>query len=128
MKAKPTITLDKSSQQSLSNTESTVQSVYDDLTDIGDQVDISKMTLEQLKEEFKKFRREHDTFKWEVKQIIGEEIEKHMEPLIKEMKLLTTKKTSTVYIQKFRILPLANIKEGCAKILYAIKKVFTRRA
>lgn len=124
---KPTIELNEEAKQSLSNTESTANSIYEDLSDIGDQVDISKMTLEQLREEFKKFRKEHDNFKWEVKKTISDEIEKQIAPLVEQINLLTTKKTGTIYVQKLKILPIDFIKDGCDKIIYAIKKILTRR-
>jgi chromosome segregation ATPase len=95
----PQMQLDEKSQQLLSNTDSTVHQTYEDLKDIGEQVDYSKMTLSQLRSEFGKFRKEHEAFKWEVREIIAMEIERQVKPLVEQMEKLTAQKPRFIYVK-----------------------------
>jgi chromosome segregation ATPase len=86
-------------KQILSDIGSTAASTYEDLRDIGDQVDYSKLTLEQLREEFRKFRKEYADFKWQVQKIIATEIQKQVQPLVQQLEEFTNTKKKVVYFK-----------------------------
>lgn len=98
------VELSKSSKQLLKNTESTTASIYQDLEDVGDQVDWTKVTVEQLAKEFRKLRHEQEQFRLEHRKFIADEVQKQIKPLVEQLTLLTTKNPRFVYIKfKFRI-------------------------
>lgn len=91
--------LDDESKKTIENTESTVGSIYDDVTELGDVVDLTKVTTEQLAKEFRKFRKEHEHFKWEMRRLISEEIEKSVQPLKDQLEQFTTDKRQVIFVR-----------------------------
>lgn len=98
----PQVELSDESQHLLKSTESTASSIHEDLETVGDNVDISKMTLEQVKELVLKLVKNHNDFKYEIRKTIQLEIEKQVKPLAEQIELLTTQNPRFVYI-KFKI-------------------------
>lgn len=115
------VSLDKDSKQVIQNAESTMHAVHEDLRDIGDEVDISKMTIEQLRKEFLKYRRSQELFRLEIRKVIADEVERQVKPLAEQISLLTTQKPKVVYV-KLK-LPFDNLGEKMYALLRNIWKV-----
>lgn len=83
----------------LKSTDSAVHAVADDVRDIGDTLDYSKMTIEQLVKEVRKLRTEHEVFRWEARKVIAAEVERQIKPLVEQLNTFTESKSKAIYIK-----------------------------
>jgi septation ring formation regulator EzrA len=113
----PQVELGQEDKQLIKNTESTVHSVLEDVKDLGDTMDYSKMTIEQLAKDFYKFRREQQQFKLELRSNISKEVEKNIAPLIDKLDQLMQRRPRFVPIDA-----KSHFITGIFKFPYAIIK------
>jgi hypothetical protein len=95
----PQVELGKEDKQTLSSAESAIHAAQQDIETMGEDIDYSKMTLEQLKKEFAKERKEQTLFRLQMRRVISEEVEKQVQPLAIQLKQLTTQKPKFVYLK-----------------------------
>lgn len=126
------VKLDPESKELLKSVDSTASSIYEDLDTIGDDIDEANLTLDQLRDEVKKLRKENEAFRWAVRRLIADEIEKQIKPLTLQIEELTTQKPKIVYI-KFKMPLLDFFKKGYGRIkiwfsnaLNSLKGIFAR--
>lgn len=89
----------KKNTQEATDTLSVANQTWKDVNDLGETIDDSAKDLETLLKEFRKFKKDYQADKIQLKEELKQEVEMQIKPLADELKRLTKTKPRFIFIK-----------------------------